>query len=157
MIKEIDFENRTDMEFDNLTYDEISNAVEGAASFFDFEIGYQVSISIVNKDEIHELNNKFRGVDNHTDVLSFPMEETDPRGVEILGDIVLCIDVAKEQAESFGHSFQRELAYLTVHSFLHLMGYDHMSEEDKLEMRSMEKEIMKKLGIFKNEIDKETE
>ncbi len=152
MIEEIYFENRTDNEFDNLTYEEITNAVKGASEFFDFDTGYQVSISIVDKNEIHELNAKFRGVDSPTDVLSFPMEETDPRGVEILGDIVLCIDVAKEQAESFGHSFQRELAYLSVHSFLHLMGYDHMTEEDKLEMRGMEKEIMKKLGIFKNEM-----
>lgn len=152
MIEEIYFENRTDNEFDDLTYEEITNAVKGASEFFDFDMGYQVSISIVDKSEIHELNAKFRGVDSPTDVLSFPMEETDPRGVEILGDIVLCIDVAKEQAESFGHSFQRELAYLSVHSFLHLMGYDHMTEEDKLEMRGMEKEIMKKLGIFKNEM-----
>lgn len=152
MIEEIYFENRTDNEFDDLTYEEITNAVKGASEFFDFDMGYQVSISIVDKSEIHELNAKFRGVDRSTDVLSFPMEETDPRGVEILGDIVLCIDVAKEQAESFGHSFQRELAYLSVHSFLHLMGYDHMTEDDKLEMRGMEKEIMKKLGIFKNEM-----
>lgn len=152
MIEEIYFENRTDNEFDDLTYEEITNAVKGASEFFDFDMGYQVSISIVDKSEIHELNAKFRGVGSPTDVLSFPMEETDPRGVEILGDIVLCIDVAKEQAESFGHSFQRELAYLSVHSFLHLMGYDHMTEADKLEMRGMEKEIMKKLGIFKNEM-----
>ena len=104
----------------------------------------------MESDEIHSLNLSFRGVDRETDVLSFPQMQTDPRGVDILGDIVLCLDVAEAQAEEFGHGIERELAYLSVHSFLHLMGYDHIEEADKTEMRAMEKEIMKTLGIFKN-------
>jgi len=68
-----------------------------------------------------------------------------------LGDIVICVDRARDQAEDFGHSVKREMTYLTVHSCLHLLGYDHMEEEEKKEMRSREKLIMKELGVFKSE------
>lgn len=152
MIREIIFDNRAGSEEDyKETCEAVEKAIEEASSFFDLGKGYQVSVSFVSEDEIHSLNREFRDTDRATDVLSFPMEETDPRGVNILGDIVLCRDVALRQAEEFGHSALREITYLTVHSFLHLMGYDHMEDDDKVEMRTMEKEIMKKMGIFKNE------
>ena len=79
------------------------------------------------------INKKYRKIDKSTDVLSFPMEEVDPRGVNIIGDIVICMEQAECQAEEFGHSVVREVAYLSVHSVLHLLGYDHEREEDKLE------------------------
>lgn len=114
---------------------------------------YEISITFVDKDEIHRLNRDYREVDRPTDVLSFPMEEElTIEGVDtMLGDIVICMDVAKDQAADLGHSLQREIMYLTAHSMLHLLGYDHMTEADKTIMRSREKEVMKNLGVFKND------
>ena len=113
----------------------------------------EVSVSFVNEDEIKELNRDYRDKDKITDVLSFPTEmdyhiEEVPL---ILGDVVICSKRAKEQSEEFGHSFQRELVYLYVHSMFHLLGYDHLVEDDKLLMRQKEKEALKRIGIFKNE------
>ncbi|WP_044566491.1 rRNA maturation RNase YbeY [Anaerococcus provencensis] len=116
-------------------------------------LAYEVSITFVDKDEIHQLNKEFRNVDRPTDVLSFPMD-TDfiVEGVDaMLGDIVICMDVAKEQARDLGHSLDREIMYLTCHSTLHLLGYDHMNDDEKREMRAREKEVMKILGVFKND------
>ena len=113
----------------------------------------EVSVSFVNEDEIKELNRDYRDKDKITDVLSFPTEmDYHIEGVPlILGDVVICSKRAKEQSEEFGHSFQRELVYLFVHSMLHLLGYDHLVEDDKLLMRQKEKEALKRIGIFKNE------
>jgi len=151
MIKEIDFSQRCDIEDVDEAMELITRAIEATLEEFEFDAGWQVSVSFVDEEEIQKLNRMHRNVDSVTDVLSFPMEETDPRGVEILGDIVLCKKRAQEQAIEFGHSLTREMAYLSVHSTLHLLGYDHMEEEDKVEMRQMEKLIMKKLMIFKSE------
>lgn len=111
----------------------------------------EVSISFVNLDEIHELNKEYRGVDSPTDVLSFPQFERDEEvpslGPIYLGDVVICTDKAKAQAVEFGHSYERELIYLFTHSILHLLGYDHMEDDEKKEMRLREEEIMDKLGI----------
>lgn len=113
----------------------------------------EVSLSIVDKETIHKLNKEYRDVDRPTDVLSFPMDEEgyDNEGnpIFLLGDIVICLDVAENQAKDFGHSLEREMMYLICHSTLHLLGYDHIEEDDKLEMRSREKEVMKNLGVFK--------
>src|SRR5574344_270935 len=113
----------------------------------------EVSLSIVDRDEIHILNRDYRDVDRPTDVLSFPMDEEsfDQEGnpILLLGDIVICLDVAKDQAEDFGHCLEREIMYLICHSTLHLLGYDHIEEADKREMRTKKKEIMKNLGVFK--------
>ena len=113
----------------------------------------EVSVSFVNEDEIKELNRDYRDKDKITDVLSFPTEmDYHIEGVPlILGDVVICSKRAKEQSEEFGHSFQRELVYLFVHSMFHLLGYDHLVEDDKLLMRQKEKEALKRIGIFKNE------
>ena len=113
----------------------------------------EVSLSIVDRETIHKLNKDYRDVDRETDVLSFPMDEEafDNEGnpLILLGDIVICLDVAKVQAADFGHSLEREIMYLICHSTLHLLGYDHIEEADKKVMRSKEKEVMKKLGVFK--------
>ena len=119
----------------------------------DFTSDFEVSLTLVDKDEIHTLNRDYRGVDRPTDVLSFPMDDEIFPGEEdvdlILGDIVICLDIAKAQAEEYGHSLDRELSYLICHSTLHLLGYDHMEDDEKAIMRGKEKEIMKNLGVFK--------
>ena len=112
-------------------------------------LDYEVSVSFVTNDEIQELNRDFRGKDSETDVLSFPFEDDFDLGVKLLGDIVISVEKAASQAEDFGHDLKRELAYLTAHSTLHLLGYDHMNEEEMEIMRSKEKSVMKTLGIFK--------
>ena len=114
---------------------------------------YELSLSFVDREEIHKLNKEFRGVDRPTDVLSFPLDEQIevPDANIMLGDIVICLDVAKDQAKEFGHSLRREIMYLTCHSTLHLLGYDHMEEEEKRQMRAREKEVMKNLRVFKKD------
>lgn len=112
----------------------------------------QISVTFVDMDEIHRLNKEYRGVDSPTDVLSFPqfedIEEEAPEIGEIcLGDVVICVDKAREQAEEYGHSFEREIIYLFTHSVLHLLGYDHMEEDEKKEMRIREEEIMSHIGL----------
>ncbi|MBR6801549.1 MAG: rRNA maturation RNase YbeY [Eubacteriaceae bacterium] len=151
MIREIDFDNRCTKEIDEVVYSYVKTAMEATYSRFDFEVGYYVSVSFVDNDEIRELNRTYRNVDSVTDVLSFPMEEIDGRGVELLGDVIICVDRATEQTQELGHSVEREITYLSVHSFLHLLGYDHEEDDDKSEMRALEKEIMAELKIFKNE------
>ena len=110
----------------------------------------EVSVSFVSKDRIRELNRTYRGIDKVTDVLSFPQYEakeymTGPL-IE-LGDVVICKERAEEQSETFGHSFEREMLYLFVHSMLHLLGYDHMENDEKKEMRVKEEAIMKYLNL----------
>lgn len=111
----------------------------------------EVSISFVNNKEIQELNKDYRAIDEITDVLSFPIDDDILVPVPLLGDIIISMERAKEQASEFGHSLDREIAYLVAHSMFHLMGYDHMVEEEKVNMRLKEKQVMKKLGIFKVE------
>lgn len=116
----------------------------------------EISVTFVDLDEIHELNKQYRGVDKPTDVLSFPqfddLEEEIPEVCEIcLGDVVICEQKAREQAEEFGHSFERELVYLFTHSVLHLLGYDHMEDDEKRAMREREEEIMKQIGLMRQE------
>lgn len=112
----------------------------------------EISISFVCTEEIKELNNMYRNKDSVTDVLSFPQfESVDDIDFEdeviCLGDVVICPDIALIQAEEFGHSPEREFVYLAVHSVLHLLGYDHMEEEDKEIMRRKEEAVMMKMGL----------
>ncbi len=114
----------------------------------------EVSVTLVDDEQIKELNSIYRNKDSATDVLSFPMGEngkydTDPdTGAKILGDIVISIERAVEQAERFGHSLQREVGYLTAHSMLHLLGYDHEDNGlQKLRMREKEEKVMTLLGL----------
>ncbi|RKD34729.1 rRNA maturation RNase YbeY [Thermohalobacter berrensis] len=114
---------------------------------------YEISISFVNDEEIRILNRDFRGKDKPTDVLSFPMEDDEEVTdyTPILGDIVISAPTAIRQAKEYGHSIKREIAYLTAHSMFHLMGYDHKTEDEKKIMRTKEKQVMRKLGIFREE------
>ena len=116
----------------------------------------EVSLTFVDDEGIRELNNKFRGLDKPTDVLSFPLMDYDGESEEPyfdelahnLGDIVISLERAMEQANEFGHSFEREVAFLTAHSMLHLLGYDHeLSEEDDADMRRRQNDIMERLGL----------
>lgn len=115
-----------------------------------------VNVILTNPKNIKEINTKFRKIEKETDVLSFPMFEKEDIEIfknseneieEVLGDIIVSIERVKEQAIEYGHSFERELAYMIVHGFYHLMGYDHMTEEDKSKMRPKEEKILEKLKI----------
>lgn len=111
----------------------------------------EVSLSFVSEDEIRELNREYRGMDKVTDVLSFPQFEPDEavpeEGPIFLGDVVICSDVCKRQAEEYGHSENREFTYLFVHSILHLLGYDHMGEDERHQMRKREDGILERVLI----------
>ena len=116
-----------------------------------------ITITLTDAENIREINNKYRGIDKETDVLSFPMfekEELDKKIIEtdfmyedVLGDIIISIPKVEEQAVEYGHSFERELSYMLVHGFYHLMGYDHIEEEDKKIMRPKEDKILSDLKI----------
>ena len=136
--------------------EEILNTMEKAAKYclelegIDEE-RTEISVTFVEAEEIRELNRDYRDNDKVTDVLSFPqfddLNDIPDFGEICLGDVVICKQRAQEQAEEFGHSFEREIIYLFTHSILHLLGYDHMEEEEKQEMRAREEEIMTHLGI----------
>lgn len=116
----------------------------------------ELSILLCDNTKIHELNKEYRGIDRPTDVLSFALNEGDDyEGSEeehhLLGDMILSLERAHEQAVEYGHSFERELAYLTTHSCLHILGYDHMTDEDKKEMRTEEEFVLSNLGYVRED------
>ena len=116
-----------------------------------------MTITFTTPEEIRKINKKYRKIDNATDVLSFPMFEKDELDEKIksgdfpyedvLGDVIISIEKVREQAEEYGHSFERELSYMLVHGFYHLMGYDHIEEKDKKIMRPKEEKILNELKI----------
>lgn len=108
---------------------------------------YQISLSFVLNNEIQQLNKHYRGKDVPTDVLSFPMDGPENVPEKLLGDVVISVEKMMEQAEAFGHSVEREMIYLIVHSTLHLIGYDHIDEDDKDKMRQKEEMIMEQLSL----------
>lgn len=149
---------------------ELENTIESIIDYAlkeeEVNIDYEVSVIFVDNEEIKEINMENRGIDKETDVLSFPMlEYSDGKvfkemykgykfspiylddGKLVLGDIVLSLEKALEQSEEYEHSFLREACYLTIHSVLHLLGYDHMEEEEKLVMRKREEEILSKFQL----------
>ena len=139
--------------------------LENVCSILECEYEAECSLVITGPDAIRELNNEYRGIDSVTDVLSFPainfdypcnydiIDENDPSmfnpdsGELILGDIVICHDRVLSQAEEYGHSAKREFSFLIVHSLLHLFGYDHIEEEDRVLMENMQRDILDKLDI----------
>lgn len=125
--------------------DLIKKAVEGTLEYEGVESNCEVSVTFTDNENIRELNREYRNIDRATDVLSFPMDE---EGDEVvLGDIVISLARAKEQAEEYGHSLEREISFLCVHSVLHLLGYDHETgEEDEKEMFGKQEEILNKIG-----------
>lgn len=148
---ELFIDNRQTIDIDQEIIDQVKEAIIETLKFEEEDLNKEISLSFVDNDEIHQLNKEFRGVDRETDVLSFPLADEFGLGIgeEILGDIVISVEKAKEQAEEYGHSMKREVVYLTVHSCLHLLGYDHMDEDEKTDMRTREKEIMRRLDILR--------
>ncbi|SQB90821.1 metalloprotease [Clostridium paraputrificum] len=145
---------------------ELEHTIEFALKEEEVNIPFEISLLFVDNDEIREINNETRNIDKETDVLSFPMldypkdkafkdvyknyefDETYMDGEElVLGDIVLSLEKALEQSKEYNHSFKREASYLVVHSVLHLLGYDHMEEDEKKVMRKREEEILGQLDI----------
>nr|MDH3086013.1 rRNA maturation RNase YbeY [Bacillus velezensis] len=118
----------------------------------------EVSVTIVTNEEIREINRDYQEKDTPTDVISFALEEEGEDEVEIvgadmppvLGDIIISADRTKEQAEEYGHSFMRELGFLAVHGFLHLLGYDHMTKEEEEEMFSKQKDLLDEYGLTRS-------
>lgn len=134
----------------------VREAIEATLDLENYGNNAEVSVTFTDNESIHKLNNKFRGVDRPTDVLSFPLFDYDGTSEEppvdemmnMLGDIVISLEKANEQACEFGHSFEREVAFLTAHSMLHLLGYDHeLSDEDDKEMREKQNIVMDMLGL----------
>ncbi|AIY05243.1 metal-dependent hydrolase [Planococcus sp. PAMC 21323] len=152
----IDFMDETES-LDQKELDFVKKIVEHAAKQ-EKVTDSEVSVTFVTNEMIRDINREYRGKDQPTDVISFAMEELgegetaiigsqEPR---MLGDIIISLDRTKEQAEDFGHSFERELGFLAVHGFLHLLGYDHMTEEDEKKMFSRQEEILVSLGITRD-------
>lgn len=134
----------------------IRRAITETLAFEQYNNDVEVSVTLTDNENIQDLNLRFRGIDVPTDVLSFPLfdfeGETDEPPVDeiqnMLGDIVLNLERTRAQAEEYGHSFEREAAFLTVHSMLHLLGYDHeTSEEDDADMRDRQRKIMERMGL----------
>ena len=132
----------------------IRRAVIASLEYEGFANDTEVSLTFTDNEGIKALNSEFRGIDRPTDVLSFPLTDYEGSAFPVdepkasLGDIVISLERAREQADEFGHSFEREVAFLTVHSMLHLLGYDHVnSEEEELEMRRRQREILENIGI----------
>ena len=134
----------------------VRRAIEATLECEGFENECEVSFTFTDNEKIHVINRQYREVDRPTDVLSFPMMDFDNstdtpianEPMRSLGDIVLSLEMARSQAEEYGHSFEREVAFLCVHSTLHLLGYDHIEVDDEEEMRASQRVIMEKLGIL---------
>ena len=148
--------------------DKIKATIDFALKEEGVKVPYQISLLFVDNEEIRKINRENRSIDRETDVLSFPMldyekdkvykdmyldydfDETFMDGDElVLGDIVLSLEKALEQSKEYNHSFEREASYLVVHSVLHLLGYDHMEEEEKKIMRNEEEKILSKMNIVR--------
>ena len=146
----ISFEPETLTVEENLQ-EEILRAADIVGEIYGVE-NSELSVTLTDDEHIHALNKKFRGVDKATDVLSFAFRESDEPEIigadfEILGDVIISLERAKVQAEEFGHSFLREVIFLEVHGLLHLLGYDHIDDDERQEMEAEQKFIMAKLGI----------
>ena len=127
-------------------------------TFEDFCEPAEISVTFVDDERIHELNKMHRNIDRSTDVLSFPLGENGvydknlETGACLLGDIVISVETAVRQAEAYGHSLQREIGFLTVHSMLHLLGYDHVNGGiEAVHMREKEEHVLQELGLKRNE------
>ncbi|WP_369902581.1 rRNA maturation RNase YbeY [Bacillus manliponensis] len=150
----IDFIDETEV-VEQAHMDMMRSLIESAAKAEGVEAEAELSITFVDNERIREINREYRGKDQPTDVISFALEDMGEGEMEIvgadmprmLGDLIISIPRTKEQAEEYGHSFERELGFLTVHGFLHLLGYDHMTEEDEQVMFGKQKEILDTFGL----------
>lgn len=161
---EYEAEKKLDLDYESI----IHKVIEQAVDYVDCPYEAEVNVILTENQQIHEINLETRGIDRPTDVLSFPMVEYEVPGdfsvvdedcIEffnpetgelVLGDIIISVDKVMEQAKLYGHSEERELGFLVAHSMLHLSGYDHMEEEERIEMEQKQEEILQKVGILRN-------
>jgi len=142
------YDNRTDCEIGEDIKSIIENVITETLVYENYTQNVEISLSFVTNDEIKMLNNQYRDKDKITDVLSFPLGDENPETKEImLGDIVISLDKAREQANEYGHEFKREIGFLTVHSMLHLLEYDHENKEDEEEMFKRQEDILVRVGL----------
>ena len=133
-----------------------SRIFRNAKKHVDLKRGTVVSVIFVNDEQIHQINRDYRNVDRPTDVISFAFNESEEpevvggSEVNMLGDLIISLERAEEQAADYGHSVRREVAFLTVHGMLHLLGYDHMEDEEREEMETEQRFVMDKLGISRD-------
>jgi probable rRNA maturation factor len=133
--------------------DRIIEVLEETARVHEVDDLAEVSLMFTDDETIHEMNREYRCIDRPTDVLSFALEEGEEEEIyggpeeNLLGDIIISVETATRQAEEYGHSVEREMAFLALHGMLHLLGYDHMEEEERQEMRAQEEAILASLGI----------
>ena len=157
MILNIDFLDETN-EVKDEHVELVEKLLQHAAKVENIEEGSEVSITFVTNEAIREINREYRDKDQPTDVISFALEEMGEGEVQIigegipriLGDIIISTDRTREQAVEYGHSFERELGFLAVHGFLHLLGYDHMTEQDEKEMFGKQDEILSSFGLSRD-------
>ena len=145
----------------------LKRLIQGALKFLGQPFDkLEISLSIVTPEEIQQLNKEFRGVDSVTDVLSFPTVDVEKKVVVVeefgadvvnektgklnLGDVIICLDRAKVQAEEYGHSLNRELCFLSLHGLLHLLGYDHVEPQDEQQMNDIQEQILNNLHITRD-------
>ena len=150
--------NQEKIGFSPAMSDTVKKSVEAALSYESFEKECEIGVTLVDNQQIRELNMQYRNIDNPTDVLSFPLidfecEVDDPFDYDeeylMLGDIVISLEKVVEQAEEFGHSLERELGFLCVHSTLHLLGYDHIEDKNRELMREKEEEILTSIDLLR--------
>lgn len=140
-------------DYDTTRFEElIRKAFRLAARSQQLSEPWEVSVSFVDNSTIQLLNAQYRGIDSPTDVLSFPQDDDGEFGSlegfpRILGDIIISLERAEEQAEEYGHSLDREVLFLAVHGFFHLLGYDHHTEEEERIMRSLEESVLQEIGL----------
>ena len=148
-------DNRTNFDFNENFIDIVKKCILKTLEIENFTKNIEVSFSIVYNDEIKEINFLYRNIDKETDVLSFPLlefplnETLNENIITPIGDIIISIEKANSQAKEYGHSIEREIAFLTVHSMLHLLGYDHMEEDEEKIMFEKQDEILNLLKIFR--------
>ncbi|BEU88013.1 rRNA maturation RNase YbeY [Selenomonas sp. TAMA-11512] len=143
-----------ELTFDDAVWEPVFAAVQCIENVYEIE-ATEVSITLTNDAYIHTVNREYRGIDRPTDVISFALQESEEpeitdEGYVTLGDILISVERAEAQASEYGHSLRRELAFLTVHGMLHLLGFDHIEEEDRREMEAAQTEIIEKLGITRD-------
>ena len=148
-------DNRTGEDIPETYEDIFEKIVRQTLKYEEFDEECEVSISLVTNEEIRQINKQFREIDKETDVLSFPQltfeegeyAEVNENDEIVLGDIIISLEKARQQAEEYGHSLERELAFLTAHSMLHLLGYDHMEKDEEEDMFRRQKEILVEAGF----------
>lgn len=159
------YENDQDkMEISEYLEGRLKEGLNAVAKLHDLTDDTEVGITLVDDERIHEINREYRNVDRPTDVISFALDDDledsdEPKLIDgpeehLLGDIIISVETANRQGEEFGHGLEREIVYLAVHGLLHLLGYDHMVEEDKVIMRAKEEEALRAINLAEELFDK---